>query len=51
MAETVVSFAVERLGQLLISEIKLLHGVSGKVKGIQRELERMLLSLILNDIY
>ncbi|KAL8111502.1 hypothetical protein AgCh_019274 [Apium graveolens] len=41
MAETVVSFAVERLGELLISEIKLLRGVSDKVKEIQRELERM----------
>ncbi|WOH00144.1 hypothetical protein DCAR_0519502 [Daucus carota subsp. sativus] len=41
MAETVVSFAVERLGELLISEIKHLHGVSDKVKEIQRELKRM----------
>ncbi|KAK1376994.1 hypothetical protein POM88_033187 [Heracleum sosnowskyi] len=41
MAETVVSFAVERLGELLISEIKHLHGVSHKVEQIQRELERM----------
>ncbi|KAK1395168.1 hypothetical protein POM88_014224 [Heracleum sosnowskyi] len=41
MAEAVVSFAVERLGELLISEAKLLNGVSKQINEVQRELERM----------
>lgn len=41
MAEAVVSFAVETLGDLLISEAKLLFGVINQVKKVKRELERM----------
>ncbi|KAL8100306.1 putative disease resistance protein At1g50180 [Apium graveolens] len=41
MAEAVVSFAVERLGELLISEAKQLYGVSKQINEVQRELERM----------
>lgn len=36
-----VSFAVERLGDLLISEAKLLFGVVNQIKKVKRELERM----------
>ena len=41
MAEAVVSFAVERLGDLLIEEASFLHGVTDKVAEIQVELELM----------
>lgn len=41
MAESVVSFAVERLGDLLIEEGKFLFGVSDQVKEMQDELRRM----------
>lgn len=41
MVESVVSFAVERLGDLLIQEAKLLQGVGGQVKKLQTELKRM----------
>ena len=41
MAEAVVSFAVERLGDLLIEEASFLHGVTDKVAEIQVELMRM----------
>ena len=41
MAEAVVSFAVERLGDLLIEEATFLHGVTDKVAEIQDELRRM----------
>ncbi|KAA8548851.1 hypothetical protein F0562_000535 [Nyssa sinensis] len=41
LAEPVVSFVVERLGDLLITEAKLSHGVSGQVQQIQTQLSRM----------
>ncbi|XP_054824369.1 putative disease resistance protein At1g50180 [Prosopis cineraria] len=41
MVESVVSFAVERLGDLLIGEVKLLQGVGDNVKQLQVELRRM----------
>ena len=41
MAETVVSFAVERLGELIIREASFLYGVRGKVTEIQNELGMM----------
>ncbi|KAJ9683822.1 hypothetical protein PVL29_016359 [Vitis rotundifolia] len=41
MAEAIVSFAVERLGDLLIQEASFLHGVNDKVAEIQVELRRM----------
>ncbi|CBI25487.3 unnamed protein product, partial [Vitis vinifera] len=41
MAEAVVSFAVERLGDLLVQEASYLHGVSDKVTEIQAELRMM----------
>ncbi|KAK1352481.1 hypothetical protein POM88_053420 [Heracleum sosnowskyi] len=41
MADAIVSFAVERLGDLLISETKLLYGVSDQINEIRRELKRM----------
>lgn len=41
MAEPIVSFAVERLGDLLISEAKFLYGVSDQVEEIRTELRRM----------
>ncbi|KAG2403996.1 putative disease resistance protein [Vigna angularis] len=41
MVEAVVSFAVNRLGDLLIEEARLLSGVSNKVKSMQNELKRM----------
>ena len=40
-AEAVVSFAVERLGDLLIEEASFLHGVTDRVAEIQVELRRM----------
>ncbi|XP_068333662.1 putative disease resistance protein At1g50180 [Pyrus communis] len=39
MAEAVVSFVVERLGDLIIQEAKLLHGVSDQVEAARRELQ------------
>ncbi|XP_034704997.1 putative disease resistance protein At1g50180 isoform X2 [Vitis riparia] len=41
MAEAIVSFAVERLGDLLIQEASFLHGVTDKIAEIQVELRRM----------
>ena len=41
MAEAIVSFAVERLGDLLIQQASFLHGVSDKVTEIQAELRTM----------
>ncbi|KAK1352476.1 Disease resistance protein [Heracleum sosnowskyi] len=41
LADAIVSFAVERLGDLLISETKLLYGVSDQINEIRRELKRM----------
>ncbi|KAK1357501.1 hypothetical protein POM88_050757 [Heracleum sosnowskyi] len=41
MTDAIVSFAVERLGDLLISEAKLLYGVSDQINDIRRELKRM----------
>ncbi|RZB53893.1 putative disease resistance protein At1g50180 [Glycine soja] len=41
MVEAVVSFAVERLHDLLTEEARLLIGVSDKVKRMQNELKRM----------
>ncbi|KAK7340675.1 hypothetical protein VNO77_21385 [Canavalia gladiata] len=41
MVEAVVSFAIERLGDLLIEEARLLKGVGDKVKNMQNELKRM----------
>ncbi|KAK1352492.1 hypothetical protein POM88_053431 [Heracleum sosnowskyi] len=41
MADAIVSFAVERLADLLISETKLLYGVRDQINEIQRELKRM----------
>ncbi|KAL1809539.1 hypothetical protein ACET3Z_026529 [Daucus carota] len=41
MADAVVSFAVERLGDLLISESKLLYGVSNQVNEVRDDLKRM----------
>ncbi|KAB2057439.1 hypothetical protein ES319_A11G169000v1 [Gossypium barbadense] len=41
MAESVVSFLVERLGELLIEEAAQLLGVNKKVKQLQIELKRM----------
>ncbi|KAL2333926.1 hypothetical protein Fmac_015139 [Flemingia macrophylla] len=41
MVEAVVSFAVERLYELLIDEVRLLNGVSDNVRSMQSELTRM----------
>ncbi|KAA8548852.1 hypothetical protein F0562_000536 [Nyssa sinensis] len=41
MAETVVSFVVERLGILLIDEAKFLYGVRDQVEQVQTEFRRM----------
>ncbi|KAI4346705.1 hypothetical protein L6164_007578 [Bauhinia variegata] len=41
MVESVVSFAVERLGDLLIEEAILLYGVSREVETLKTELKRM----------
>ena len=41
MADAIVSFAVERVGALLISESKLLNGVHGQIKELQSDLKRM----------
>ncbi|KAK1352475.1 hypothetical protein POM88_053414 [Heracleum sosnowskyi] len=41
MADAIVSFAVERLADLLISEAKLLYGVSEQITDIRRDLKRM----------
>ncbi|CBI25483.3 unnamed protein product, partial [Vitis vinifera] len=41
MVEAIVSFAVERLGDLLIQEASFLHGVTDKVAEIKVELRRM----------
>jgi len=41
MVEAVVSFAVDRLGDLLIEEARLLIGVSDKVTSMKNELKRM----------
>ncbi|WOH09630.1 hypothetical protein DCAR_0729088 [Daucus carota subsp. sativus] len=41
MADAVVSFAVERLGDLLISESKLLYGVTNQVNEVRDDLKRM----------
>ncbi|WOH09621.1 hypothetical protein DCAR_0729079 [Daucus carota subsp. sativus] len=41
MADAIVSFAVERVGALLISESKLLYGVRGQIKQLQSDLKRM----------
>ncbi|KAF8403454.1 hypothetical protein HHK36_011558 [Tetracentron sinense] len=42
MAESAVSFVVERFGDLLIHEAFFLHGVSGQVTRMQTEMKRML---------
>ncbi|KAK3429286.1 hypothetical protein EUGRSUZ_E00701 [Eucalyptus grandis] len=47
MAESVVSFAVETIGNLLIDEAKFLSGVEGKVEDLQRELK--LIQCLLRD--
>ncbi|KAK3429323.1 hypothetical protein EUGRSUZ_E00750, partial [Eucalyptus grandis] len=47
MAESVVSFAVETIGNLLIDEAKFLRGVKGKVEDLQRELK--LIQCLLRD--
>ncbi|KAF8405677.1 hypothetical protein HHK36_007754 [Tetracentron sinense] len=41
MAESVVSFLVERFGDLLIQEAVFLRGVSGQVQSMQAEMKRM----------
>ena len=41
MAKSVVSFVVERLGNLLIEETAFLQGLSQQVKQMQIELKRM----------
>lgn len=41
MAESVISFVVNKIGNLLIEEVNLLSGVSEQVKQLQTELERM----------
>ncbi|XP_027351800.1 putative disease resistance protein At1g50180 isoform X2 [Abrus precatorius] len=41
LVEAVVSFAVERLGDLLIQEARFLNGVSDEVKKMKNELKRM----------
>ncbi|KAF8369848.1 hypothetical protein HHK36_032126 [Tetracentron sinense] len=41
MDESVVSFVVERFGDLLIQEAVFLHGVSGQVQSMQAEMKRM----------
>ena len=41
MAKSVVSFVVERLGNLLIKEAAFLQGVSQQVNQMQIELKRM----------
>lgn len=41
MAESIVSFIAERVGQLLIEEAKFLLEVKGQVKDLQTELKRM----------
>ena len=41
MAKSVVSFVVERLGNLLIEEAAFLQGVSQQVNQMQIELKRM----------
>ncbi|KAF8013821.1 hypothetical protein BT93_I1623 [Corymbia citriodora subsp. variegata] len=47
MAESVVSFAVETIGNLLIEEAKFLSGIQGKVEDLQREL-RLIWCLLRN---
>ncbi|KAK3428196.1 hypothetical protein EUGRSUZ_E00942, partial [Eucalyptus grandis] len=47
MAESVVSFAVETIGNLLIDEAKFLSGLEGKVEDLQRELK--LIQCLLRD--
>lgn len=41
LVESVVSFTIERLADLLIEEASLLHGVSGQIKKLQTELKKM----------
>lgn len=41
MVDVVVSFAVERLGDLLIQEARLLSGVKGEVEDVQAELRQL----------
>ncbi|XP_024026232.1 putative disease resistance protein At1g50180 [Morus notabilis] len=41
MADAALSFAIERLGDLLISEAKFLYGVEGQVEEAQSKLRRM----------
>ncbi|KAJ6800500.1 putative disease resistance protein isoform X3 [Iris pallida] len=41
MAEAAVSFIVDKLGNFLVQELTLLHGVSDQVEQLQRELQRM----------
>ncbi|KAK7394392.1 hypothetical protein VNO78_14919 [Psophocarpus tetragonolobus] len=41
MVEAVVSFAIERLHDLLMEEARLLNGVSDKIKSMQNELKMM----------
>ncbi|KAK7295510.1 hypothetical protein RJT34_18419 [Clitoria ternatea] len=41
IVESIVSFAVERLGDLLIEEARLLNGVRDKVENLHDELKRM----------
>ncbi|KAJ6804044.1 putative disease resistance protein isoform X3 [Iris pallida] len=41
MAEAAVSFVVDKLGNLLVEELILLHGVNDQVERLRRELQRM----------
>ncbi|GMN26914.1 hypothetical protein TIFTF001_001471 [Ficus carica] len=41
MEEAVVSFAIERLGDLLIAEAKFLYGVRGQVEDAKAKLQWM----------
>ncbi|KAK3429486.1 hypothetical protein EUGRSUZ_E00908 [Eucalyptus grandis] len=48
MAESVVSFAVEKIGNLLIDEVKFLRGVKGKVDDLYSALRRV--QALLRDV-
>ncbi|XP_039168909.1 putative disease resistance protein At1g50180 [Eucalyptus grandis] len=48
MAESVVSFVVEKIGNLLINEVKFLRGVEGKVKDLHSALRQV--QALLRDV-
>ncbi|KAI4297296.1 hypothetical protein L6164_037190 [Bauhinia variegata] len=47
MVDAILSYAIERLGDLLIEEAKFLYSVNAKVKHLQRELK--LIQCLLQD--